>query len=169
MGHPTEALVLAQQAKEEPDIDEICDFISNGSTLAKYCAINSLHYGRTRHWIKANDYRKTKLDDSVALRDEWATEHMCSMVLDIARFDHSRIVDQEGQILPIDQWPPEARAAVANLEVVPGTNMIKVKFIDRLKAVELVAKLRGMFVTNVNVTTEKSLAELVTASMKEEK
>lgn len=70
----------------------------------------------------------------------------------IGLLDPAKLFDAAGNLLPIHQMPPEARAAIAGLEVeetsVDGaaiTRVRKVKLVDKNSALEKLMKHLGMF------------------------
>ena len=165
--HSLQVVTSDSPLESEPDIDKICDHVSNGGTLANFCNETGMSFGAVNTWIKENNYRNGKYKDAVACRQDWATQHLCSMVMEIARFDHKSVLAKDGvTFLPMSEWPPEARFAISELEVVPGTNVVKVKFTPRLKAIEMIGKTMGMFSVPVNIKADQTLADLVLGSMK---
>jgi len=146
------------------DIDEICNYVADGGTLAKFCRDRKMPYGDVRRFVKDNKYNLDKLEDAEEARDEWAKQMICDMVMEIARFDPRSVLDADGNVLPMQKWPPEARVAVSEIEVLPGTSAIKVKFTPRLKAIDTIGKTLGMYATKLKVEANKTIADLIMAA-----
>jgi len=152
----------------EPDIDAICKFVSDGGTLAKYCKDHGHPFGEVSGWIKENELRKSQYKEACVCRDDWTVQHLSSMLMEIARFDHSSVINDDNTIKPVSEWSPAARLAISEVELVPGTAMVKVKFTPRLKALEMIGKARGMFKQKIELESGQTLSELVLGSMKKE-
>lgn len=151
--------------KKEPDLDDICDHVANGGTLAKYCDDNDLNFGKVSFWIKEDGLRNQKYKDALACRKEWSVQRLCGMVMEMASFDPASVFTKSGEMKPISDWPPAARAALSQFESV-GSVPTKVKFVDRLKSLEVLGRAMGMFEkTEKETSRDKSFAELVRASM----
>jgi len=70
----------------------------------------------------------------------------------IAYFDPAAVHDPAGRLLPIQAWPPEARAALASFEVLKKNitagdgimdDVLKVRMWDKIKALEMILKRLG--------------------------
>lgn len=86
--------------------------------------------------------------------------------------DTSRVFDENGNLKPVKDWPQDLRRAVGGLEVVKRNltsgdgeidQVIKVKFWDKTKALEQMAKILKMFeeremTVNVNLVSQLEAA-----------
>lgn len=80
----------------------------------------------------------------------------------------------DGELIPVDEWPIPLQASVQGIELderydpktgsLAGTSK-KVKFMDKLRAIELLGKERGMF-NKSKVEVQVSLEQLVADSWK---
>lgn len=93
----------------------------------------------------------------------------------IALADPGMIFDEKGNMLPIKQWPPAMRRAMAGIEVVKRNltsgdgeidQVLKVKFWDKPKALEQMAKVLQMFEERIKITGEVNLVERLAAGRK---
>jgi hypothetical protein len=146
---------------ERDVIEELCDYVANGGTLARYAVDNDIPYRHLRKWLKGNEYNMSLYEDAVALRDDRDRQLLCDMVMQIARFDPKTVFSADGSVLPIDEWPSAARAALSGIDVVPGTNATKVRFANRLEAVKLIGRELGIFSEKLQVTQSMTIADLV--------
>lgn len=144
----------------ELDLEDICSFVSDGGTVAAYCSNNRLSYRHVRGWFKENEHRTSKLTDARSARDELRAQYLMSMVTEIASFDPSQIFDDAGNMLPVQQWPQSARAALGAYET-DKLGQPKVKFVNRLDAAKMAGRELGIFKEKVTVEGKLTLADLV--------
>lgn len=79
-------------------------------------------------------------------------DDVLSTLAEIAFLDPRKLFDSEGNVLPIRDWPIEAARAVAGVEVLrrtggtgePNTEMLRIRFVDKVKALEMLAKYHGL-------------------------
>lgn len=81
----------------------------------------------------------------------------------VAFLDPGTILDKDGNFLPVGQWPEEARRALAGVDVVKrnlvsgdgqSDDVLKVKFWDKGKALEMAAKIRQLYAEKVDATVK---------------
>lgn len=149
------------------EVDDVCHALACGDSLAKYCKDRSLSFGEVLTWIKGDADRHAKYRMAQELRREWMAQTLCDTILAIARFDPGQVYDSMGQVKPIYDWPPECRAALQSFDFDMRDQTLKVKLIDRLRAMELVGKTLGIFAEKVKVEGEVTLADLVTQAAKD--
>lgn len=89
--------------------------------------------------IKEYEKRQAKEDEDYLRRLKWQNAA-------IAEFDQNDILDTNGDFLPFMEWPPEARAAIAGIEVVMKNaaagdgkidRVLKLKFWNKNEAIRL--------------------------------
>jgi hypothetical protein len=154
---------------EKIQIDDLCEAVSNGQSLVKFCNERRLSFGDVKKWIRANEDRLRKYEEAVEIRDDWVSQNLCEAVINIASFDPGQILGPDGQALPLHEWPASARAALTAVEWDPRTGLPKVKFESRLRAAELLGRSRGTFAEKTAKSTSKTLAELIMEAAKNER
>lgn len=86
--------------------------------------------------------------------------------------DPTAVFDDKGNIRPVGEWPESLKRAVAAVEVVKRNvdsgdgkidDVIKVKFWDKPKALEQMAKVLQMFVERVEVTAKVDIEQRLAA------
>lgn len=111
-----------------------------GGTVCSY------HGGKAKHVRAAATNRLLDVIDPDRVFREMAR---------IGFADTSQIFDEQGNIKPIKDWPPSLRRALAGVEVVKRNltagdgeidQVLKVKFWDKPKVLEQMAKILQMFV-----------------------
>lgn len=83
----------------------------------------------------------------------------------IAYGDVSCFFDEDGELLPRSEWPDDAHLLVAGIEfntVQKGEGAVehvaKIKLVDRLKALNLLAQHKGLLVQRIEVTMKDDMA-----------
>ena len=94
----------------------------------------------------------------------------------MAFFDVGQLHDADGNLLPLQQLPEDARRAVVQFEAESVgqdgeavTQLRRVKLADKLKALELLARHLGMLKDKVEHSGTVTLEELVLGSYREGK
>ena len=113
--------------------------------------------------LKSERYERLKID----------ADYVLQRLVEIDSLDAADIIDEENNILPIKQWPPEWRRYMASFEIGENlrgdTILKKIKWPDKVKNLELIGKHIEVSAWKenaaVNVTTmieTKSLADIFT-------
>lgn len=91
----------------------------------------------------------------------------------VAMVDVRRLFRANGSMLPINEWPSEIAAAVASIETSQTigrgkrrkVEVRKIRLWDKVAALTLAARRLGLLRDKIDVRVDKSLEELVAASM----
>lgn len=150
------------------DMDEICEAVSSGVSLARYCNMKDLKFSTVRRWIEKDAKRKAALADAKAVGDDMVRQIMIDMVLNLCRFNPQEILGPDGKALPMDKWPDHVLAAVEQIDVNNETGDVSVKFTPRSKAFDMVGKMAGLFKIVHEHKADKSFSDYVLESMKGE-
>lgn len=105
-------------------------------------------------------------------RVEVTSDLVLSELLLIARTDLSRAFDAQGNLLPVPKIPEEIRRAISAVEVTVSATGIatkKVKFLDKIKSLELLGKHLKLFTEKIEHSGTVTLEQLVAGSMGQEK
>lgn len=157
--------------------DEICSHVANGGSVLDLCKSRDVRYSDVMAWIIADSERVKRYDAAKTARNEWADEALAARIRAMTHVD-IRTLYKDGVLLPVNEWPDDAAAAVAGVDVFEefaGSGKErekigetrKVKLFDVLKAAHLDGLLRGKFAQKHEVTGKLTLAELVAESQKE--
>lgn len=103
------------------------------------------------------------------------SQKILESILELALFDIGRAYDDNGAMLPLKQMPPDVRRAISSLDVseinINGNKMgeiKKVKYADKLKALELLGRHLKLFTDRVEHSGKVTLEELVAGSFSNE-
>lgn len=139
-------------------LDELCIYISGGGTLREWCAERQATYSVVAAWIAIEEDSRTRYAEAEGFRDSFIKDTAIRNMRDFADLDISKAYDADGQLLSIDQMPADVRRAISSFEVVENYSSendegekttrttSKVRFIDPVKAVDLLAKWQSMFI-----------------------
>ena len=152
-------------------MERIFAHVANGggaTTLAKNWDIR---FSDMMAFIYADDVRTKRYKQAMEARVEWSTEEILNELRSIAHFDPRKLLNDDGTIKKVSEWPDEVVSAVAGLDIsdvkadgcVIGT-IKKLKITDRLKAVELIGKNLGTFTEKHVHSVDKTLEDILAAS-----
>lgn len=161
----------------KPETFEVLiDHISNGGSPLDICVTWDIRYSDLVRWIHVDKSREERYSQAACDALEWHKQSILREFKRIANVDIRELYTDAGALKPVGQWPESIAKAVAGIE----TNDLfegygkdrerigetkKVKFWDKLKALELAGKTMAMFTENVEVKGSVTLADLVLASM----
>lgn len=159
-------------------LETIFKHVSCGGDPLDFCNLNGIAYHEYSSWLtdKAHPERWVKYDQALTLRAEWFVHRVLGELARIGTVDIRQAFDEHGCLKDIQSIPVEVAAVIAGIDVFEeyqGTGKQreyigrtkKIKFNDKLKALELLGKDFGRFVARsvvdktVNVTGEIKLKE----------
>ena len=153
-------------------IEIIHSHIAHGGTLTTLASTWELTFGQLSGFIHMHPHLDSRYTKALAARTEWTVETLLKELRAIALCDIREAFDDKGQMLPPNKWPEHLARAVQSVETVEmfekmDREMVhvgdtkKIKFIDKLKAIELLGKNLSLFIDRVDVQTTISLEQLI--------
>lgn len=153
---------------QDDAIANLCSHIANGGVPTEVCRAWKVSYSYVFSVIQSNEQYKKLHAEACKARQEWAKEELFAQIRNIGLSDIRHIVDEKGGIKPTEEWPSEMAASVAGIDVYQekdsGGYTTKIKFWDKLKAIQLLGKELGMFVEKHEHTGKFTLEDLVDSS-----
>ena len=147
----------------------VCSWVSNGGNILDYCVREQVPHEEILRWLDSAPERRQTYEVAIRSSWEWGKASVLRELSRIALLDTRDIIDDEGRVKPVSQWPSEVAHAVSQVEVIElksGHGVIKkIKLENKIRALELIGRELGMFVERKDVQVSGSLAELVKASM----
>lgn len=143
-------------------MDQIVDHVASGGTIAKIAREMDVPYKTLIGWIRCDKLRSDRYDRALNDRNEAMIENILNALDSIQNFDIRDLYDGEGNMLPMRQWPSEARFCVNSIKPTEWGNELKLS--DRLKAIELAGKHKAMFTERITHEAGKSLVDLIQES-----
>jgi hypothetical protein len=160
-------------------VDEICAYVANGGSPIHLCEIWDVPYGRVSGWLAMEPERWKRYQAALTEHDTWQMHRMLLETYKIATADVRDLFDDRHALKPTSEWPDHVAKAVAAIEVAEiweGTGkdrirvgeLKKVKLYDKTKGIEMMLKKLGAFIDRKEIIGTMTLADLVTASMKDD-
>lgn len=140
----------------EPEaIDDICDAISDGMSLASFTSENSLKYRMVYDFIHDNETRKAKYEAAVKARNGKQSDEMLDQLVTASKIDPRTAFNTDGSLKPITEMPDEIAGSITGFDVSvteEGKVSHRMKFTPRHTAVETLAKHLGFTKERVEMT-----------------
>lgn len=155
---------------QQPDfLESVCRHVANGGDLVTFSEQNGIPFCDLSFWIAMSVDRDRAVAAARQHRHEYIAQSLSHQLYEIASFDASSLFDDNGDVLSPKLWPEAAKRVVSGFEITEskGRTTTKVKYTDRLRAIELLGKYAGMFVEKVHVEGQLSFAEIVVAAVSE--
>lgn len=163
-----------------PDLmEEVCAHVANGGTAQTLVEAWDIRYSDLMRAIRTNKDWDQRYIHALNDRAEWGKEMFLSQLRAFARLDISRAFNEDGSLKPVTEIPADIMQAVEGIEVdelwegagkdreqVGVTK--KLKFLPKLKAIELAMKNAGLLIERHVVKEVKSMEELLAESNKPE-
>lgn len=153
----------------EDTLSVIIDTVANGGSLIDLCKEWDVRYSDVIQWIYADVDRKKWYEQAIIARGEWFIQRVLKEIRDIGTVDIRDAYDDKGCLKPIHQIPSNVSASISGIETVEmyskdGENtgrINKVRFNDKIKALELIGKNFYMFVDRSINTTAVTVSHKV--------
>jgi len=173
---PKSRKVKLDELIARPDcLDIMCNFVACGGTLINFAKLYDVSFPDLMKWIRADKERTTLYNQAVTDRKEFTVESILQELRTLASFDVRQLYDDQGRLKPIQDWPANAAAAVAGIEVnelfqgkgddqeIIGM-VKKIKLWDKNKSIEQLGKTLALYVDRVEETKVLKLEDLVRSS-----
>jgi phage terminase small subunit len=161
---------MALEPKQQAFCEEyIIDF--NGTQAA----IRAGYSERTAGSIASENLQKPEIQAEIHRQIENRSKRteitQDRVLLEIARLafnDPRKAFDEEGKLLPVQEWPDDVAAAISAIKVTEARTedgdicqVKEVKFWDKGKQIELAGKHLAMFTDKVNISGKLTLEEML--------
>ena len=167
-------------------MNTICGDTANGGSLIKLAETWNIRYSDILFWIYADAERKRQYLEAVDARNEWTIHRLLDELRSLSFINARLLFDENHALLTPDKWPDDICRAISSIEVdeiwdetagfevggkkkkVQIGETKKLKLYDKLKAIELLGKDLGRFISKHEVTGKLTLEDLVTGSLKKD-
>ena len=125
---------------------------------ATQAAVRAGYSQKTANRIASHLLTKVDIRDAVArgatrklAKADVKADHVLAQIRDIAFGDVRTLFDSDGTLKPLHELSDDAAALIASFEV-DGSSTKKVRIMDRLRALELLAKNFGLLTEHIDVS-----------------
>lgn len=164
--------VKTQAVMDDPEsLMTIYAHVASGGSLLDLCETWGVRFGHIIAWIRSDKERSQAYDAALADRGEWATEVVLREFKRLGTSNLKRLFDEEGQLLPIQDWPDEVASFVAGVDVSvdkSGDTVKKIKLWSKEKALEMYGKKLQFFVQKHEHSGTLTLEDLIEDSREDE-
>ena len=152
---------LSRFMEDFESLGEIQSYISEGGTLSQYCEEHDLRYCDVSVWV--GDRLSTAEDVRKRLHMDELLVHLRSIVTsDISQAYHQ----ENGDPKAMNEWPEDLRRSLQSYDVVAKydsdagkyTRSAKFRVYDKLKAMEMLGRLYGVWIDRVEHSGDVSVA-----------
>jgi len=174
--HITARDTLNKNAQQ--NLDSIYDHVCEGGNVVDWSTSRGLPVREVMEWINHDDYRRKFFGEALKWRDEWTKQQLLGTLRDLAFCDISQAYNDDGSVKPFSQWSQAAKRAISEIKVdelwegrgdekhqVGITK--KLKFVDKIKAIEILMKNLGILVDVVRVDQTLAVSQKDVDAMKE--
>ena len=154
-------------------IDMVCDNIAAGQTLAGLCENLNIPYPKLSAWLRCDEARWKRYQTAKEARKDYFQDFCLEAHKKLASLDVRDFFDEAGAVRPMAQWSKDMGHAIAQLDTseinVDGSKVgetKKLKFWDKQKAIEALAKISGAYTEKLEHSGSVSLEQMVIESYK---
>lgn len=154
-------------------LSSICDHIAHGGSLIELCHSLGVSHVRILKKIQEDKELRSKYNDAILSRDETTKERILNDLRSISYFNVSKLFDESGVMIHPSQWPKDASIAVLSIDIqdIYSKNeklgeVVKVRFHDKLKSIELLGKQMSMFAQKVEHSGKLTIEDNIYAAQK---
>lgn len=174
---PVDTRRKMQDLIDEADrtMETVCAHIGSGGSAVELAKMWGVPYGSLMYWIRQSPSRKQSLEDALRDRNEYTIETVLNELRKLSATDIRKYFNEDGSLKPVTEFPDDEVGAVQSIEVdelFEGTGRErtqigwtkKIKFWDKLKAIELIGKNLAIFVDRTQTDVHITLEDLISQS-----
>lgn len=150
--------------REPRTLEKLCTYVACGGSELDFCEREGVLYEHLMQWIWEEPKRREAFDSAMKMRESWLKEAVVREMRTLALSDIRAAFDSFGNIKPVAEWPAGLAKAIASYTVDEETGKKTLKFWDKGKALEQLAKKLGFFVEKHEHTLGATLEDLIVQS-----
>lgn len=175
---------FTNDALSDPDIvRDICRHIAGAGSLRTFCAQRRLSYGMVRQFVSEGEAARAYAN-ALVIRDDHAKDMILDELESFIDSDLTRAFDADGNMLRMELIPANIRRMISGIkfreifenrgtgedrERVHVGNLIEIKLIDKMKAIELRARTLAMLTDKTQHEMGATLEDIIRESMQDGK
>ena len=145
--------------------------ISNGGTLTSFCDMAGVEYHEAMTLIKSTKELTSLYEAAKTVRKEIVVEKVSELMMDVASANVVDAYDDMGEVKTLSELPVNLKRAIVSIKktVKPdGTMETELKTVDKMKAIDAIAKKEGLYINKVDVSAKLTLESILSESFKDE-
>lgn len=163
--------------ESEEFLSEICGDVANGGSLIDYCKTKDIRYSDAVKWVYDRQWpeRAKAYDLALLARSDWSFQRVLKEIQLLGTVDIRKAFNDSGGLKPIQDIPEDVARAIVGIESVElfegkGENrerigeLKKIKFSDKIRALELMGKQLSMFKEQVEHSGVVGIEKLIEES-----
>lgn len=161
----------AAKLREPEFMDDLCEDLADGKTLAEITRELDIKYMMVFNWITGDDARRERYELAMKARGHFFKEKVLSQLRSSMDANLTDVLDDDGDVKTPDQIPDAIKPAITGYEATTdgrtGAVTRKIKLADKTRNAELLGKTQAMFTDKVDLGGKMTLEQLVNSSMEE--
>lgn len=159
------------------DPDDVITHVASGGSLDDYAKQLDIRFSDLFRYLTSTPELEKKLELANKCAEARDRDLVVRSLRGVIETYPSDMFDDDGQIKPVSEWPKELLTGFEIEEIVGKHGeqageiigrVKKVKTVDRLRAMEMLGKERGMFVNRTKVDASMTLEQMVANSYTKE-
>ena len=158
-----------EMLKDDDTMSCIYADIAVGLSLVEVSEKRDIHYGYLIERINGNETLRKRLADAFQSRKEYTKEKLLMELQALAQFNIADMYDKNAQILSIPEMPTYMQKCIKSCEQtedIHGNVKTKIVFIDKLKALEVLAKTTDLLTEKIELTVGDKLEDIMNRTFK---
>ena len=153
-----------EMLKSEEVMSTIFADIAVGLSLVEVSESRDIHYGYLIERINGNEKLRSRLVGAFNARKEYTKEKLLMELQALAQFNIADMYDKDSQVMSIPDMPKYMQKCIKSVEHnvgADGNSKTKIVFIDKLKALEVLAKTTDLLAEVVEIKVGERLEDLM--------
>ena len=139
-------------------LDNLCAHVAQGGSAIDFCLAHGVRYNDFSAYLYQDAESQKQYDHALSSRNEWYIQRVMLELGRIATTDIRTVYNLDGTLRDIASLPPEVAALVSSVEAIErtsdedGVSLVtkKIKFWDKMKALELLGKNLMLFIDRID-------------------
>jgi len=171
-----EQRTLAKLSDEKKTLEEVFNHVANGGSVIDLAETWNLRYSDIVRWLYEDANRKAQYENAIQAQTEWAIQRILKEIRDIGFADIREAFDDQGNLKDVKDMSKVVAATIQGVDIFEEFEgrgkdrertgfTKKIKFWDKLRAIELLGKNLKMFSERVEHSGKITLEALIKASI----
>lgn len=153
-----------EMLKDEETMSTIFADIAVGLSLVEVSEKRDIHYGYLIERINGSEPLRMKLAAAFNARKEYTKEKLLMELQALAQFNIADMYDKDSQVLSIPEMPAYMQKCIKSVDHSvdkDGNTKTKIVFIDKLKALEVLAKTTDLLAEKIELSVGDKLEDIM--------